>query len=158
MTIDTTANIDVNTYRKIKDTAKMLKISGRKLVHILLKLAVKEKPFRYRQFMAVEYQADLPEECWVCFHLRLSGVVYESSHDMRRLMKYSVSFLLCYAVKVYLDRAVRILTEDENLISYPEIYGIFAFHTAEKSTFTVIHTFPEIKDLPRYITHPEEYT
>jgi len=62
MVIDTTANIDVKTYRTIKETAKMLKVPGRRLVHILLKLAVREKPFRYRQFMAVEYQADMPKE------------------------------------------------------------------------------------------------
>jgi E3 ubiquitin-protein ligase DOA10 len=158
MYIETTANIDVNTYRTIKDTSKKLRVSARRLVHVLLKIVVREMPFDYRLYRTVEYQADRPKENWKCFHLRLTGVVYESGHDMRRLMKYSLSFLLCYAVRVYLDKAVKILTEDENLVSYPDIYCISAIHTDEISTFTIFHTFPEEKDLPRHFTHRDEYT
>jgi hypothetical protein len=158
MDIDTTANIDNGTYRIIKDTAKELKVSARKLVNLLLKIVVKEMPFDYRIYRTVEYQADRPEEDWKCFHLRLTGAVYESGHDMRKLMKYSLSFLLCYAVRVYLEKAVKILKEDENLVSYPECYGISAIHTEEISTFTIFHTPPEEKDLPRHFTHRDEYT
>jgi len=134
MYIETTANIDEGTYRTIKDTAKMLKVPVRRLVHVLLKIVVREKPFDYRLYRTVEYQADRVEKDWVCFHLRLTGTVYESGHDMRKLMKYSLSFLLCYAVRVYLEKAMKILREDENLVSYPEIYSIFAIHTPEIST------------------------
>jgi E3 ubiquitin-protein ligase DOA10 len=158
MYIETTANIDVVTYRTIKTTAKMLGVSARRLVHVLLKIVVREMPFDYRLYRTVEYQADRPVVDWKCFHLRLTGVVYESSHDMRKLMKYSVSFLLCYAVRVYLEKAVKILTEDVNLDSYPDIYCISAIHTEEISTFTIFHTFPEEKDLPRHFTHRDEYT
>jgi hypothetical protein len=158
MDIETTANIDTGTYRTIKDTAKMLGVSGRKLVSVLLKIVVREMPFDYRIYRTVEYQADRPVGEWKCFHLRLSGAVYESGHDMRKLMKYSLSFLLCYAVRVYLEKAVRILREDETLVSYPECYGLFAIHTEEISTFTVFHTPPEEKDLPRHFTHRDEYT
>jgi hypothetical protein len=73
-------------------------------------------------------------------------------------MKYSLSFLLCYAVRVYLEKAVKILREDENLVSYPETYCISAIHTEEISTFTIFHTPPEEKDLPRHFTHRDEYT
>jgi hypothetical protein len=142
----------------IKVTAKELKVSARKLVNLLLKIVVKEMPFDYRLYRTVEYQADRPEGDWKCFHLRLTGAVYESGHDMRKLMKYSLSFLLCYAVRVYLEKAVKILREDENLVSYPESYGIFAIHTEEISTFTIFHIFPEEKDLPRHFTHRDEYT
>jgi E3 ubiquitin-protein ligase DOA10 len=158
MIIETTANIDFGTYQLIKSTAKLLGVSGRRLVHVLLKIVVREMPFDYRIYRTVEYQPDRPKEDWVCYHLRLSGVVYESSHDMRKLMKYSVSFLLCYAVRVYLEKAVKILTEDENLDNYPDIYCLSAIHTEEISTFTVFHTFPEEKDLPRHFTHRDEYT
>jgi hypothetical protein len=158
MYIETTANIDQGTYRIIKSTAKALGIPGRRLVHVLLKLVVKEMPFDYRIYRTVEYQADRAEGEWKCFHLRLTGAVYESGHDMRKLMKYSLSFLLCYAVRVYLEKAVKILTEDVNLDSYPDIYCLSAIHTEEISTFTVFHTFPEEKDLPRHFTHRDEYT
>jgi E3 ubiquitin-protein ligase DOA10 len=158
MYIETTANIDAGTYQLIKSTAKDLGVSGRKLVSLLLKIVVREMPFDYRIYRTVEYQADRPKEDWVCFHLRLSGAVYESGHDMRKLMKFSVSFLLCYAVRVYLEKAVKILREDETLVSYPEIYCLSAIHTEEISTFTVFHTFPEEKDLPRHFTHRDEYT
>jgi hypothetical protein len=158
MYIETTANIDEATYRAIKGTAKMMRVSGRKLVNLLIKIVVKEMPFDYRLYRTVEYQADRVEGDWKCFHLRLTGAVYESGHDMRKLMKYSLSFLLCYAVRVYMEKAVKILTEDENLVSYPECYGISAIHTEEISTFTVFHTPPEEKDLPRHFTHRDEYT
>jgi hypothetical protein len=158
MYIETTANIDVGTYRRIKDTAKALRIPARSLVNLLLKIVVKEMPFDYRIYRTVEYQQDRPVGDWKCFHLRLTGAVYESGHDMRKLMKYSLSFLLCYAVRVYLEKAVKILREDPNLVSYPESYGIFAIHTEEISTFTVFHAFPEEKDLPRHFTHRDEYT
>jgi E3 ubiquitin-protein ligase DOA10 len=158
MIIETTANIDVSTYRIIKDTAKSLKVSVRQLVNLLLKIVVKEMPFDYRLYRTVEYQADRPEVEWKCFHLRLSGAVYESGHDMRKLMKYSLSFLLCYAVRVYLEKAVKILREDVNLVSYPDMYCISAIHNEEISTFTIFHTFPEEKDLPRHFTHRDEYT
>jgi hypothetical protein len=158
MYIETTANIDEGTYRTIKDTAKMLKVSARRLVHVLLKIVVREMPFDYRIYRTVEYQPDRPKGDWKCFHLRLTGAVYESGHDMRKLMKYSLSFLLCYAVRVYLEKAVKILREDENLDSYPDIYCLSAIHTPEISTFTVFHTFPEEKDLPRHFTHRDEYT
>jgi len=158
MVIETTANIDLGTYRKIKATAKGVKVPACRLVNLLLKIVVKEMPFDCRLYRTVEYQADRPVDDWVCFHLRLSGAVYESGHDARKLMKYSLSFLLCYAVSVYLDKAVKILAEDENLISYPECYGIFGIHTEEISTFTIFHTPPEEKDLPRHFTHRDEYT
>jgi hypothetical protein len=158
MYIETTANIDLGTYRTIKAAAKELGVSARKLVNLLLKIVVREMPFDYRIYQTVEYQGDRPKEDWVCFHLRLTGAVYESGHDMRKLMKYSLSFLLCYAVRVYMEKAVRILREDVNLVSYPESYGISAIHTEEISTFTIFHTRPEEKDLPRHFTHRDEYT
>jgi hypothetical protein len=57
-----------------------------------------------------------------------------------------------------MEKAVRILREDVNLVSYPESYGISAIHTEEISTFTIFHTRPEEKDLPRHFTHRDEYT
>jgi hypothetical protein len=70
MFIETTANIDADAYRTIKATSKMLGVSARKLVNLLLKIVVKEMPFDYRIYRTVEYQADRPVEDWICFHLR----------------------------------------------------------------------------------------
>jgi hypothetical protein len=146
MTIFTTANIDKSTDRRICDAAELCGIKPRQIASILMKILIKEKSLEIRSDRTVEYQARRDKDQWKCFHLELTGAVYGASIDLRNLMKLSVSYLLSYAVEVYLERAVEEVMNGAVEINYPENYTLFIHHSPERSTFTVFHTAPDPED------------
>jgi hypothetical protein len=148
MLIRTTANIDKKIYEKIIASAEFLGIKPKQLVHVIFKILILEKPFKFRVHRTVQYQGRRGRDNWKCFHLELSEAVHESGIDMRKLMKWSVSFLLSYGVEVYMERAVREIESGYADVNYPDVYVIFARHTPKRSTFTVFHTLPEEYEYP----------
>jgi hypothetical protein len=151
MKIRTTANIDRKIAGRICEAAEICGISTHQLVHVLLKIMIKEKPLSFRFNRSVEYQSRRNKDQWKCFHLELSEAVYESCMDMRKLMKLSVSFLLNYVVEVYLERAVAEIMDGSASDNYPDIYVIFTHHSPYKSTHTAFHTLPEPSDYPDHL-------
>jgi hypothetical protein len=151
MKIQTTANIDKMIYGRICDSAEQCGVSSNLLVHVLLKIMIKEKPLSFRFNRRVEYQERRGRDQWKCFHLEMSEAVYESCLDMRKLMKLSVSYLLSYAVMVYMERAVREILEGAAPDNYPDIYVIFTHHSPHKSTHTAFHTLPDPSDYPEHL-------
>jgi hypothetical protein len=151
MKIRTTANIDRNIWGRICEAAELCGISTHQLVHVLFKIMIREKPLKFRFNRSVEYQPRRNLNQWKCFHMELSEAVYESCMDMRKLMKLSVSFLLNYAVEVYLDRAVAEIMDGSASDNYPDIYVIFTHHSPHKSTHTAFHTLPDQSDYPDHL-------
>jgi len=151
MKIRTTANIDRDIIVRIRDAAEFYGVSTMELVHVLLKIMFQEKPFKLRFNCAVGYQGRRDRDRWICFHLELSQAVYESGLDMRKIMKLSVSYLLSYAVGVYMERAVEEIMSGYAKDNYPNIYIFTAKFTPKKSTYTVFHTLPDPEDCPNHL-------
>jgi hypothetical protein len=151
MKIRTTANIDKKIYGRICESAEFCGVDVQQLVHVLLKLMIKDKPLKYRFNRTVEYQERREKNKWKCFHLELSEAVHESGIDMRKLMKWSVSFLLSYAVEFYMERAVEEILDGSAPDNYPDIYFIFTQHSPYRSTYTAFHTVPDPDDYPDHL-------
>jgi hypothetical protein len=151
MIIRTTANIDKSIDERICEAAKFCGIKPQQIVNILMMIMIKEKPLEFRSFCAVEYQERRDEDRWKCFHLELTGAVYEASIDLRKLMKLSVSYLLSYAVEVYMERAVEEIMRGDAADNYPQNYTIFIHHSLKKSTFTIFHTVPDQEVYPDHL-------
>ena len=102
--IYTTLNIHKGVFEKISAAAEKLNKSKREIIVLLLmKLMGDYNSFRFR-FSAVAYQPDADEDSWHCFHINFREHEYEYFTDLRKLTKFSVSFLLRIAVYRYLDK------------------------------------------------------
>jgi len=102
--IKTTLNIQKGVFEKISAAAEKLNKSRREIIVLLLmKLMRDYNSFRFR-FSAVSYQPDADEDSWHCFHINYKEHEYEYFTDLRKLTKFSVSFLLRIAVYRYLDK------------------------------------------------------
>jgi hypothetical protein len=155
MKIQTTANIEYSVYEKIIEASSDSGIPVKKLVHVIFRILIAEKPLPAEFFSTVKYQRRPEGVKWKCFHLELDEAVYESAIDMRKLMKRSVSFLLDLGVGIYLDRALREIDEGVVADNYPNVYFIFIHHSPKTSTYTAFHTVPFPSDYPNHFKHPD---
>jgi hypothetical protein len=88
----------------------------------------------------VRYQKRGSRAAWHAFHLRLREDEYEYLLDLRKLLKMSVSLILAYAVKKYLDKLLvffqkakpgKCLTDNNCFMNYviikEEIQGVISW-------------------------------
>ncbi|MBN2158435.1 MAG: hypothetical protein JW807_03495 [Spirochaetes bacterium] len=103
----TTLNIDVGILKKITSVAVSRGVSPSELIVILLKKLMNDvnNPGEFGRL--VRYQERKGPDDWHTFHIKYRIDDYEYFQDMRRLRKMSVSFLLAYAVKRYLNKVVK---------------------------------------------------
>lgn len=148
--IATTTNIDINIYSALLQESAKSGIAMRDIVHVLLKIMLREKPLNIDVFKRIKYQERIEGRVWKKFHIELSEGSYEACLDLRKLMKMSVSFILSIAVELYLDRVMNELKRRRSTDNYPEFYLISITHSPLLSTFTAFHTLPNPIDIPNY--------
>ena len=152
--IETTVNIDYNSYSKLDESAKRNNLKLKDIIHVLFKLLLIERPLGMPNFQRVRYQERIEGRRWKIFHLLLLEGSYESCLDLRKLNKMSVSALLGIAIELYLDRAIEALTDSND--NYTENYIILKKLTSFFPSFAVFYTIPPIEILNYYL--PEEKT
>ena len=104
MAIKTTINFKVPVFNKVKKAAKTLGVSKSYIVKELLKLVMNNKCDKAISGSAVLYQTDDPdEENWHKFHITFRDDENEYFPDTRKILKESVSSLVAFAVKEFLD-------------------------------------------------------
>ncbi len=133
--IATTLNIHVGVLAKISKAAIRFNQSRRKTIVMLLMMIMEDQRFFARCFSTVKYQPDDNEENWHCFHIRFREDENEFFVDLRKLCKFSVSYLLALAVDRYLGALLKRVKKsvDNNIrfinyVQYHEVVdGIFSW-------------------------------
>ncbi len=87
-------------------------ITGRSrsvIIKLLIHEMMNDNKEMLRPCSRIEYQARDEKEKWHRLHIVINPYEYEYYLDMRKLYKMSVSFILAFAVRRYLDNIVRVL-------------------------------------------------
>lgn len=148
--IFTTANLDIITYNKLINSSKELGIPVKRVVHVLFKIMLNERPVRPFIFSTVKYQDSRPGREWKRFHLEMNEGSYEACIDLRKLLKLSVPYILDIAVNLYLDRVKKEFRTETTTDNYPEFYMFLCSHTPEISVITIFFIPPKPNDIPNY--------
>lgn len=135
--METTLNIHAHILEKISLAARFRGMSRSEMIILLIKKAMDDIPDPARIGRMVRYQRrSMPTE-WRTFHVQLRMDDYEFFLDLRKLLKMSVSLILAYAVKKFLDKLVKANTTDnyqyrnyvvikeyiDNIVSWRFIWG-----------------------------------
>ena len=102
--LSTTLNIHVDVFAKITQEAVRLKKSRKFVIILLFMQIMKNYQLFMRGFSTVKYQPDDAKKNWHCFHIRFREDENEFFVDLRKVCKFSVSYLLAKAVDLYLDK------------------------------------------------------
>lgn len=148
--IVTTANLDVHSYQRLISAHKESGIELYRIIHVLFKLIVNERGIKAKFFSRIKYQDRLPEGSWRQIHLYLNEGSYEACLDMRKVLKMSVSKILDYAVRIYLDRAIDELKRESSLDNYLENYIIFYTHSSKISNISIHFSLPADEFIPSH--------
>ncbi|TAL39322.1 MAG: hypothetical protein EPN93_01940 [Spirochaetes bacterium] len=103
----TSINVHTDIMRKLAQAALQLQTSRRDIVVRLLKTVMRDLPRYNTRFETVKYQPDDPEGRWHCFGVRFKAEEFEFWADLRRLSKFTVSYLVAIGVERYLDDLMR---------------------------------------------------
>ena len=112
--METTINVQVDILQQIARAAKVKKISRSAMMLILIKTIMDETKNPDCLWKMVQYQETRKPEEWHRFHLVLRPDEYEYLLDLRKLLKMSVSLILAYAVRKYLNEIMEKKATDNN--------------------------------------------
>ncbi|MFC1668820.1 hypothetical protein ACFL20_00385 [Spirochaetota bacterium] len=103
MIIETTININIGILDMLNGMSEKCGISRTEMIVFLLKKVMNENTNRVSINNSVKYQEGSSNSAWHKFHIRLKDDEYEYFLDLRKLLKMSVSLILAYAVREYMD-------------------------------------------------------
>ena len=136
MNIETSVNLSGQSVNTLKETAGRLGISVSRLVSILIMIVLRSQE-EIIILKRVKYQKRLLDDKWKTLHLYLRSDVYESSLDLKKVMKMSVSFIIATAIEKYLDEIVNKLKQKENTDNYMLPY-IFILKIIDEIQYIII--------------------
>lgn len=103
MAIETTMNIDRDVLNQLEGATVRLGVSRRHMVSSLLGYACKKARAAENHHERVRYQQRREKSRWCTIHVSLRKDEYEFFTDLRKVMKLSVSFIIAWAIELYLD-------------------------------------------------------
>ena len=118
----TTIYINSILQNKLINASDVLNVSKHELVSILLSRIIRSNSFYSKPYEAVKYQDSFPDAVWKREHIILDPVFYEKALDFRRNFKFSVSWLISFAVMNYLDEIVENMSNPDNHDSIMDNY------------------------------------
>lgn len=113
---ETTVNIGVDVYARLKRAADAAGISRNMMVSAVITYACRKAKPRAVVRGLVKYQGRSDMTDWRRVHVRFRDDEYEFFHDLRKVWKMSVSFILTEAIENYLDELI------PKLIKNPDNY------------------------------------
>ncbi len=119
MDINTTIYIHRDILSRIKEAIGNNREFRNKLIIALLKRAMRDHDKLEKNFSSVKYQDDDTAGRWNTLHVRFGKGENEYFQDMRRVFKMSVSLILAYAVKNYLNEVLKDLLQMDSPDNYP---------------------------------------
>lgn len=105
--LKTTLNINCDVITRITCASRKLNKSKRDIIVILLKCIMRDIDKFQGGFTTVKYQPDDEKGHWHCFSIRFKCDENEFWVDLRKMSKFSVSYLVAIAVDIYLDDLVK---------------------------------------------------
>ena len=116
--METTMNIRLDILEKIKEAAIAKGISCSRMIRILMQKVMGEDIQYVRMGRLVQYQKRRRKEDWRKFHVTWREDEYEYYTDLRKMLKRSVSLILAYAVKRYLEEIINDKSTDNYRAQY----------------------------------------
>ena len=114
MLIETTIHIHKNILELLNYGAAMTSRNRTFIIKLLMQRVMSNNQRMLESYYRIKYQARDERENWYRLHLVLNEYEYEYYLDMRKFFKMSVSFILAYAVRRYLDEIINELLHGSN--------------------------------------------
>ncbi len=148
--METTINIRLEILEKIKETAVAKGISCSKMIRILMQKVMGEDMQYVRMGRLVQYQKKRRKEEWHKFHVTWREDEYEYYTDLRKMLKRSVSLILAYAVKRYLQEIINDKSTDNYRAQYSN-YVVVRENIGNIICWKLIWGYPP--HIEQHITH-----
>lgn len=114
--IETTINIHADSLYLLNQASRRTALSRSKIICLLMnKIVIGNLNILIKSFTRIAYQKRDEKENWYRFHITLTPGEYEHLLDMRKVFKMSVSFILCFAIKEYLNEILSELEIGSNI-------------------------------------------
>lgn len=118
MNIETTININPDVFRMISKAVLLTGQSKNQIISSLMRRIGDDHDAMVATWSRVRYQKRYNNVHWCHLHLTLRPDEYEYFLDLRKIFKFSVSFLVSYAVEKYLDEILDNLSKGDDNYRY----------------------------------------
>lgn len=115
MLFETTMHIHTNTLEMLNRGAAITGRTRTFIIKLLMQRMMSDNQKLLQSHSRVKYQAREAKENWHQLHMSMNEYEYEYYLDMRKFFKMSVSFILAFAVRRYLDEVLNELLNDSNI-------------------------------------------
>jgi hypothetical protein len=114
MIVETTIHMHKNMLEMLNSGAARTGRSRTFIIKILMQRVMDDNNKMLKPCSMIKYQARDEKDNWYRIHLVLNEYEYEYCLDMRKFYKMSVSFILAFAVRRFLDEVVNELIDGSN--------------------------------------------
>jgi hypothetical protein len=119
MLIESTINVHKNIMEMLEKSSEATGRTRTHIIKILMQRIMKDNHKLFKMNSRVKYQERDLKENWHRLHIVMNEYEYDYCLDMRKLFKMSVSFILAFAVKRFLDEVMnRLLDMHKNTDNY----------------------------------------
>ena len=133
MLIESTIHIHKSILEMLNRGVEMTGKTRICIVRILMRRIMGDNQHMLKSNARIKYQARDEKENWSRIHVVLNEYEYEYYLDMRKFYKMSVSFILAYAVRRFLDEVLsELIDENYNTDNYCYRNYIFLKKTIDK--------------------------
>lgn len=115
MNIETTIHIQRNTLEMLERGAAITGRSRTLIIKMLMQRLMRDNQKMLQSHSRIRYQERDLKENWHRLHIVMSEYEYDYFLDMRKLYKMSVSLILAFAVRHYLDEVMNILLDKHQI-------------------------------------------
>jgi hypothetical protein len=119
MLIESTIYINKSVLEMLYKGSEKIGRSKTSIIKLLMQRVMRENQRLLQSYSRVKYQERDIKENWHRFHIVLNEYEYEYYLDMRKFFKMSVSFILAFAVRSYLNDIVNeLINGNKNTDNY----------------------------------------
>ena len=126
MIVETTVYIHKNTLAMLNRGAAVTGRARTFIIKFLMQRLMRDNHKMLQSHSRVKYQARADKEEWHRLHMVMNEYEYEYYLDMRKFFKMSVSYILAFAVRRYLDEVMNELIKG-NIITDNYRYQNYIF-------------------------------
>ena len=114
MIIETTVHVHNSILEMLNRSAEITGRARTSIIKLLMQRVMKNNQKMLKSYSVIRYQERDVKENWHRLHIILNEYEYEYYLDMRKFYKMSVSFILAYAVRRFLNEVVSELLDRNN--------------------------------------------
>jgi hypothetical protein len=140
MLIESTIYVHKNTLEMLDRGAETTGRTRTLIIRVLMQRIMSNNRHMIRSNARIKYQSRDNKENWHLLHVVLNEYEYEYYLDMRKFYKMSVSFILAYAARRYLNEIINeLLNGSKNTDNYLYKNYIFITKTINKVIYWQIY-------------------